>query len=443
MAFSVLLLVAAAVLVRAGTGLTFFFDEWEILLGRDGSSVASLLEPHNGQTFLVPVLVYKALLSVFGMSSQLPFRLTSVVVASTCAVLLFVHARRSAGGWMALVAVTPVLFLGAGWEALLLPLSLNFLVSLAAGLGMLILLDRDGLEGDVPAAILLALSLASGGLGVAFLAGATVDVALRRNLRAPWIPALPLLLFALWSIGYGGDATSSVTASNLIGLPEYLFEASRSVITSVAGMFDAPLAVTTIITLLAGAALAARMSLAKTPVSRRAWVAGAVLLAFWVLAGLATSEGREAVASRYQYPGAVLLVGFSLALLEGLSVPRLLPILCVPVVVFSVTTNLSKLDGGQQMLLAQSEITRGALGALEAEDARDLPGLNLGAAAGGSRYLSLITAGAYFRAVDRYGSPAGPGIRPASPEARLAAVRVSKTISDYRQAGDGDYWPLP
>src|SRR5436305_3106217 len=43
-----LLFAAAVVLLYAGRHLTFFYDEWDYVLGRRGSSVAAYLDPHNG-----------------------------------------------------------------------------------------------------------------------------------------------------------------------------------------------------------------------------------------------------------------------------------------------------------------------------------------------------------------------------------------------------------
>lgn len=434
--FGLLLLIAGVVLAAAGSGLTFFHDEWEILLGRDGLSPDTLLDPHNGQVFVVPVLVYKGLIALFGISTQLPYRLVAIAVALLCAGLLFTHVRRSSGPWMATVLLLPVLFLGAGWEALLLPLSMNFLISLTAGLGMLLALDRGDRRGDIGAAMLLLLSLAASGLGLAFACGAVAEILIRRHPARAWIAAAPLALFGLWTLGYGGEASSTVGWENVRDAPRYVFDAASSVTGSLTGVAGAwqPVSsfayrVDSLLLLLALAGVAARFFYAKSPVSRRAIAVGVVLLSFWTLAALATSLGREPDASRYQYPGVVLAVAFGGALLEGLRLPRFLPLMILPVALFSVMVNLTLLRQGRDWLSVQTQITRSSLGALAIEDSRALPALDVGVASG-DPYLTGVDAGAYLEAISRHGSPgySSQQIGAAIPEARRAAASVTATV---------------
>ena len=70
---------SALLLVILGTKLSFFSDDWYFLLQRPGLSshggIDVLLAPHNGNLVAVDVVIYKALIGVFGLRSQLPFRL--------------------------------------------------------------------------------------------------------------------------------------------------------------------------------------------------------------------------------------------------------------------------------------------------------------------------------------------------------------------------------
>lgn len=408
--FAALLLVGAAVLLYIGRGLTFFYDEWQLLLVANPLAPSSLLDGHNGQPLLIPNAIYGTLLYCFGMTSQLPFRLVAIAAASVCVVLLYVYIRRRTSPAFALVLILPILVFGTAWEALLLPLSMNFLIGLAAGLAMLLALEARSRKGDVVACFLLLFSIANGGVGLAFAAGAAVDVLLRRDPRRIWIPAIPVLLILLW-YQVEGVAPGYDYGKNALALPDYLYSAGRAVLAGLSGLGPGRLPLLPVGTLsglallILLAAIVARVTLVKAPLSRQALVVGSVLIAFWVLGGLAMSEGRAPEASRYQYPAAVLLLALSACLLDGLRLPRWLPLVLLPFVLVSAALNLRGLEDGRRFLREQTVITRASTGGLEVYG-QGLEGLNLTKEVTGSPYQALIVSGPYFRATSRFGSPA-------------------------------------
>jgi len=447
--FALGLAAAAAVLLWAGSGLTFFFDEWDLVLNRSGFSPAVFLEPHNDQPFLFPVAIYKVLLNLFGMGSQLPLRIAAVGATTACSILLFVYARRRAGASMALVLTVPVLCLGAGWEAMLLPLSMNFLISLAAGIGMVLALERGDRPGDLAAAGLLIVATMSGGLGLAFVAAALVDITIKKQIRRLWIAGLPLLALGLWTISYGGDGVDALRGANPGEFAGNLFSSLSYATEAISGFsidrrpwFWVP-GVTQpgpVLAVVAIVALMARVFIVRKPVSRSVLIIGAALLTFWILTALTTGGGRQPEASRYQYPGAVLLIAFAVSLLEGLRLPRLLPWICLPLVLYSVAVSVIRLQDGRDFLAEQTAITRSALGVLEIEGVRDLPDLELRVDERDDGYLLFITAGSYFRAIDRYGgSPAYSEveINSAPDAAKETAYRIRRRIEDERAERDG------
>ncbi len=81
-----LLVLGAALLLAQMRGLSFFQDEWDFTLRRPGFSAHALLIPHNVHLSLVPILIYKAMLAVFGADTYTPFKLLAalnlVVVAA-------------------------------------------------------------------------------------------------------------------------------------------------------------------------------------------------------------------------------------------------------------------------------------------------------------------------------------------------------------------------
>jgi hypothetical protein len=68
-----LIAAAGTILLAFQSGITFFGDEWTFLLDRRGWSAGDLLDPHNDHIAIALALIYKLLLSAFGMDSALPF----------------------------------------------------------------------------------------------------------------------------------------------------------------------------------------------------------------------------------------------------------------------------------------------------------------------------------------------------------------------------------
>ena len=115
-----------------------------------------------------------------------------------CVVLVYVLARERVEPQLALGVAAVVLFLGAAWNDLLVPFQISFLLSVAAGLGMLIALERRDVLGTITVAVLLAVSLASSSVGITFGAAAGVHVLVRDD-----------RLRRLWAFASRGCSTSS------------------------------------------------------------------------------------------------------------------------------------------------------------------------------------------------------------------------------------------
>ena len=82
-------------LLRQGSGLTFFFDEWDFVLNRS-FSLHDLLRPHNGHLSLLPVLAYDVMRKIFGLSFYVPYQVLGLLVhISACTAVYFLGKRRS------------------------------------------------------------------------------------------------------------------------------------------------------------------------------------------------------------------------------------------------------------------------------------------------------------------------------------------------------------
>ena len=225
------------VLLNFGSGLSFFQDEWDFLLHRGGFNPASFLAPDNEHISVIPAAIYKTLLAWFGMASSAPYRVVAAVLLATVGILVFAFLRDRVGDWLALFAAILVLFLGPAWQTMLLPVEMARVGSLAAGIGMLLVLRRRGAKADRLACGLLTVSVLFFSLGVSFIAAAAVDVARRPDRRRrAFVPAIPLAIYVLWYLGYGDTAGNHLTLHNVVTAPIYLLNGVAASFQSLLGL---------------------------------------------------------------------------------------------------------------------------------------------------------------------------------------------------------------
>src|SRR5947209_1171700 len=108
--------VAFGALLYATRNLDFYYDEWSFLESSPRWTLRSYFQPHNEHWSTVPMLIYKALLSLNGAHSYLPYLAVLLLMHVSTAFLLFMVVRRRCGDLPALIAGTILLFLGRGYE---------------------------------------------------------------------------------------------------------------------------------------------------------------------------------------------------------------------------------------------------------------------------------------------------------------------------------------
>jgi len=425
---------SACLLLYWGSKLSFLLDDWEFLVYRRGFNAHTILDPHGEHIAVAPILIYKALLATAGMSSALPFRVVSTVLFLLSAVLLFAYLRRRVGQWPALAGAAIVLFLGAAWEDLLWAFQIGYFGSMAAGLGMLLALERRDRLGDRLACALLAVSILFSSLGLPFAAGAAVQV-LRRpdRWRRLYVVAIPLAIYAAWWLGWGHTAESSLTFTHVAQTPLYVLDGIAASLGSLFGLatpalgvpaggleWGRPLAVVAIL-----AATWRIHRLGRVP--DQLWVVLAVGATFWILAGFNQMPGREPTASRYQYVGAIFVLLVAAELLRGVRLEwRLAVPVAIGIAVASIASNVVYLhEAYADNYHPVSQLEKAGLGAIEI--ARDTvePGFALTDELVGTGFVH-VEAGPYLAARDEYGSPAysDAEIAESSAEARFAADKV-------------------
>jgi hypothetical protein len=384
----------------------------------------TFLRPHAEHLTLVQVLIFKLLFATVGLDSYGVYRALLLVAHVVCVVLVYFVARQRVEWPLAVAVATLVLFLGAAWHVLLVPFQIGFLISTAAGLGVLLMLERRDFRGSVAVAGLLTLSLAGASLGIAFTAAAAVEVLLRDDrLRRLWVLAVPGVLYLAWLAAYGeptatsgGRSLTQLAADNLPAAPAYVATAAAAAIGAVIGLgvdWGRPLA-------LAGLLLIARHIVCSETLPVRLLALLTAAAAYWGLAAVFRAHINPPTDSRYLYLGGILVLLLTVEVLPPVAIrPRLLAVIAV-LVGAAALANFGSLRSGSGHLQESSRFVRAELGALELAG----PGTRSDFAPDPVRAPD-ITAGRYFAAIRDYGSPAS------SPE------EIARAGEAERQAADG------
>lgn len=199
LAAAIAILAGAAHLLWANRGTYLYLDDWDFTLSRADLNDVSLFGPQNQNWHTTNVLVFRVLAELFGLGTYVPARLLAVAVLVAIAVLVAFYAWTRLSPWAAAPAVLP-LFFTAGWESVLWPFQMSQLISIAAGLGALLLLQRDaaGRRAVGGAAALLVLAVASSSAGVPMLGVVLIDRLLRPGERRGALAVGPAVLAYLW-----------------------------------------------------------------------------------------------------------------------------------------------------------------------------------------------------------------------------------------------------
>jgi F0F1-type ATP synthase membrane subunit c/vacuolar-type H+-ATPase subunit K len=404
-----------AIVAGQSRHLTFSGDDWAWVQGRKGHSADVFLTPHGEHLSALPILAFKVLLAVFGAGSYVPFMALLLVVHGTACVLLYLVARRFVGPWAALAPTAILAVLGPAWQDLLWAFQVGYLGSVAAGLGMLLCLERRTALGDVAAAMLLGVSLLCSSIGLGMVVFAAVSLALEqpRSARRAWVVVVPAALYAAWYAEYG---VSSAHASNLEHLPGYLARALAAALASAAGLAQtdtSPYLVATrygYLLAVVGAGVVVVRVLRGGRLPALAWGALATAGALWTAQCLSFMAAREANQSRYQYVAVTLVLLAASALASDLRLTARRGAVLGAVVLLVCASNVAMLHERSGLWNDNGMYTSAELGALEVS--RDVvhptfaPENGFVTAIIGVHNMQPVIAGPYFKAIDTFGSPA-------------------------------------
>jgi hypothetical protein len=408
-------LAAAAALFLALTWhFTFLIDSWEFLMNRRGFAVDSFMRPHNEHIVVIPVAIEQLFLHLFGLGTARPEYVLLTIMLLVTDSLLFVYLRRRVGSWMALFGALLILFLGPAWELLLWPFEISLLGSVLFGIAMLLTLERGDRKGDLLACLFLALSIGFSELGLAFVVAAIVAVLqLPREQwrRRAFVVVVPVVLYALWFLGWGHEAESHLSLRNILASPRFVTEALAAAVGNLFGLGTSPVSGAT--ELLWGAVLVAVIAAAlgyrrwqRPGFDAGLWPVVAAAGFNWFLTAFNQIPGRDPSSSRYQYAGCVFIVMALANLLAKERFGRRTLVVAGVVTLLALGPNLVVLKDGRDSLSEQSDLARAGTAALEISR-RTVPSeFQLSPEVIGTPALVDVFAGRYFEAVDEYGSPA-------------------------------------
>jgi hypothetical protein len=431
--FAAAVAVSGVLLVALNAQLTFYVDDWEVLLHRRGFNFDDFMIPHAGHPSMSLVAVYKVIQATLGMDSLTPYAIASTLVFLASVVLLFVWMRSRVGDWLAFAGTLPLLFLGTAFEDLLTPFQIGYFAPMACGIGALLVLERGGRRTDFACCLLLVLAISFQTVGLVFAVGAGVAIFLEGDLRRRgWVAIVPMLLYGLWYLGYGDSDANQLSFENLATSPAFIVDGYASSLSSLLGLSNArdqvligsldwgrPLLA---LALVVGAARL--IALGRVP--KWLWVVLAAGAGFWFLTALNASVFRAATSSRYQYIGAIFVLMAAAELARGFRPSARLIAIAVAIAVAATASNLSTLHNVYLGLKGAAPIVRGDLAGLEIAADRVDPGFVLTPDNSDFNYFTLVDAGSYLSASAAFGSPAysTAELESAPEQGRVAADKV-------------------
>jgi hypothetical protein len=350
-------LLAIAVLVWLGRDMTFYHDEYSLILKRD-LSAAGILASHNEHLIATLVVLYRLLIGSVGLGSYWPYLGVTFALHLVVAGIVYSIVRREAGAGWALGAMAVMLFLGSGGDDILWAFQSASVGVVAAGLAAIVVAPRrPGI-----AAALLTVAMATSGASLAFFGGTALHLLLTRPRALIWL-AIPAGLYLAWYLTYGASGVSALRSPSLEGVVPY---AAFGLAASAAGALGST---TPIVGLVACVAIVFAIG-RFWPVPIVVLVLLATGVGFFVIAGFVRAElgPEQAAAPRYVYIVAPVFLVAGAVLLARLPKPTGARIGAVALV-FALVGNIGLLFASHDRLVSKiacersmSPIARGSAG---------------------------------------------------------------------------------
>jgi hypothetical protein len=410
-----------AVLILVWTkGNTFINDEWSYLVVFRGWNLETLFHPQNGHLIAFPLVIYKILFGTVGADSHVPYQVVTIVLHLIVASLFFALIRRRVPLVVAVGITLLVIFFGAGWDTLMGAYEIPNLSGMAAGLGMLLALQRRTRGGDIAACVLLALCLGSFSVGIAFALGALISLLLggRAERRRLWVVLIPGLAYGAWFIWARKFGQGEITIESVSSVFAGAADQVAAIVAAITGLFRVPGSVglpvavepradwgyPLTVVLLGLVVLHVR----RAPRSIYFWTLVATVLLYLALVAFGLSPARAPSASRYLYMGSIISLLLIAELAREIRWTTVLGLLATSLLALSLLANASTLRAGARVFEVEGETNRATLGALEIardEVNTDLPAEDVEKTTH-SHADMLFPIWTYFEMTEEDGSPA-------------------------------------
>ncbi|MEA2154130.1 MAG: hypothetical protein QOE11_270 [Solirubrobacteraceae bacterium] len=451
-ALFVLLAGTAAFMFHLARGLTFNLDEWIVVTERRGPGAPSLLEPHNEHLSVLLLGVFLGLLKLGGLDDQPLMMVPLVALQLTLGWLLFVIARRRAGAGVAVGVAALALVCGLAYENFLIPGQAGQMASIVAGVAAFAVLDGPpARRSNLLLAGLMAVALASSGMGIPVLIGVAVELLLTpAGRRRLWVVALPFGLYLLWYVFYG---TTRAGTDELALSVIWAWTAAAHAAGALIGQRQIEPGQDLLIVLLV--VLAYRAWRVERAGKIRMAALATVFVTFYGLTAISRHDIAPPSSSRYLTVGLVFLLLLLVETLRGLRIRGWAPwlVLLLAFIALSKDDKVAFREG-RGVFLERSQDMRGALGAIELLGRRRVdPGFEIA-----PRAAPFLLAGPWFDALD--GLDGDPAYAPAQLVRAPAGARSfaddtliragglalgppDTPVSGCRRPWQGDQGPVP
>jgi hypothetical protein len=323
------LAVAGAYILKLDRHMWFWFDEWDFIQDRGLShGLYSLWAPHNEHWVTLPVLAYRALLTVFGMHSYLPF--VGLLIAAHLVlthVLWRMCLRVGARPLIATVLAGLFALLGAGSQNLVWAFQIAFVGAVLFGWLWLWVTDHDGGFGarDMAGWLLGVAALMCSAIGVPMLMVTAIAVGLRRGVRAAAaVVSVPAVVFAVWYLLAGRVAqhTAPINKATLLQIGTYTWDGIDTALSTAVGFAGAGAVLAAVLVW----ALLRRPAVPRDAIAR-AGAIGMVLSYAFIAIGRSGLGAAQSDRTRYVYVAIALLLPAAALLLSALFRPAVGPVL--------------------------------------------------------------------------------------------------------------------
>ncbi len=411
--------VAAVLILAWGSGQTFINDEWNYLVVYRGFGLETLFAPQNGHLIVLPRLIYKGMFASFGTSSHLPYQAVSVLFHLIVAGIFFQLVRTRTRLAVAVALTVLVALFGVCWDTLMGGYELPNLTGMAGGLGMLLALQRRTRRGDLAACLLLAASLASFSVGIAFGLGALVSIWLggRSQWHRVWVVLIPGALYVVWFIWARKFGQAEVTAESISALFSGAADQMAAISAAITGLFRVPGSIGLPVVLeirpdwgyplaLVFVGLIA-LHVRRAPRSIYFWTVVATLVIYLTLVAAGLSPARTPNSGRYVYLGGILSLLLVAELAREIKWTTAIGVVATIVFGLSLMANVADFRAGGQLFRAEGETNRATLAAVELSRGQvDRFRVVEDEKTAHSHADMLFPIWAYYEAAEKFGSPA-------------------------------------